>query len=121
MRVDDLDVYKRLVELVMEINDITLRFPSFEKYELGAQLRRSSNSITANLAEGFGNKHANLYTESISRAQGELRETKHHLRIAQRKGYISAKSFSRLFAELEICSKMLFRLEEAIHYKWNKT
>ncbi len=119
MRVDDLDVYKKLVKLVMTVHQVTMNFPQLEKYELGSQLHRSSNSIAANLAEGFGNKHANLYTESISRAQGELRETKHYLRIARGKEYISEKDFNSLFDDFEICSKMLFRLERAVNLNWH--
>lgn len=66
MKVDDLDVYKKLVELIVEVHDITRSFPELEKYEIGSQLRRSSNSVAANIAEGFGNKHTNVYTEAIS-------------------------------------------------------
>ena len=76
MRVEDLEVYKRLCKLAIEIHELSMSFPKFEIYELGSQLRRSSNSAPANLAEGFGNKHTNIYLETISRAQGEIRETK---------------------------------------------
>lgn len=113
-------MYKRLIILIMKIHSVTLTFPKFETYELGSQLRRSSNSVAANLAEGFGNKHRMIYTECISRRQGELRETKHHLLIASRKHYISSEVFSRLYEELEVCSKMLFRLEESIYSRWNQ-
>lgn len=79
-RVEDLDVYRRLFNLHIEVHNLTLTFPKFELYELGSQLRRSSNSILANLAEGFSNKHTKIYLEGISRGQAELRETVHHLR-----------------------------------------
>ena len=55
--VEDLEVYQRLYNLAIEIHELTLAFPKFELYELGSQLRRSSNSASANLAEGFNNKH----------------------------------------------------------------
>ena len=90
---EDLEVYKKLFELHLEIHELSLAFPKFELYELGSQLRRSSNSAPANLAEGFGNKHTNIYLESISRAQGEIRETKHHLRLAHNKEYITTFSY----------------------------
>lgn len=73
MKVEDLKVYKKLFTLAIEIYKLTLTFPKFEIYELGSQLRRSANSPAANLAEGFDNKHTNIYLESISRAQGEIR------------------------------------------------
>ncbi len=104
----------------MRIHALTMTFPKFETYELGSQLRRSSNSVAANLAEGFGNKHNNIYTECISRSQGELRETRHHLRIAYNKEYLSKEDYLLLRDELEVCSKMLFRLQESIYQHWNR-
>jgi len=83
--VEKLEVYQRLFNLAIEIHELTLTFPKFELYELGSQLRRSSNSAPANLAEGFNNKHTNIYLEGISRAQAEIRETQHHLKITFRK------------------------------------
>src|SRR3989344_8141864 len=84
MRVEDLNVYKKLFKLAYEVNELTMTFPKHEMYELGSQLRRSSNSSPANVAEGFGNKHTNIYLESISRSQGEIRETK-ILKLIKRK------------------------------------
>lgn len=114
MMVDDLEVYQRLCALVLEVHTVTMSFPKFEIYELGSQLRRSSNSSPANLAEGFGNKHTNIYLESISRAQGEIRETKHHLRIAYKKGYVRQERLDYFITEYERCSRMLYSLERAL-------
>ncbi|PIP12628.1 MAG: hypothetical protein COT45_01125 [bacterium (Candidatus Stahlbacteria) CG08_land_8_20_14_0_20_40_26] len=47
----DLDVYKKLCELHLEIHKLSMDFPKFELYELGSQIRRSSNSIPANVDE----------------------------------------------------------------------
>jgi len=117
MLVENLEVYKKLFDLSLEVNDLTMTFPRFELYELGSQLRRSSNSSPANLAEVFGNKHTNIYLEGISRAQGEIRETKHHLRIAFRKGYITKEKLEDLVTRYEECSKMLFGLERSLNNK----
>jgi len=54
---EDLEVYRKLRELHLEINELSLRFPKVELFELGSQIRRSSNSIAANIAEGWNNKH----------------------------------------------------------------
>lgn len=114
MRVDDLKVYKKLTGLTLEIHKLTLAFPKFEMYELGSQLRRSSNSAPANIAEGFGNKHTNIYLETISRAQGEIRETIHHLTISHSKEYLSDKQLRYYIDEYEECSRMLYGLEAAL-------
>lgn len=46
----DLEVYKLLCDLYIEVCSASATFPQHEKYELGSQVRRSSNSIPANLA-----------------------------------------------------------------------
>ena len=120
MLVEDLEVYKKLYKLALEVHELTMTFPKFELYELGSQLRRSSNSAPANLAEGFGNKHTNIYRESISRAQGEIRETKHHLRIAYEKQYIPKEKLDSLIESYEECSKMLYGLEQSLLEKHKK-
>ena len=114
MLVTDLEVYQRLFKLALLVHEITLRFPKFEMFELGSQLRRSSNSAPANLAEGFGNKHTNIFTETISRAQGEVRETVHHLRLACSKKYLTQDKFNSYLNDYEECSKMLYGLEKSL-------
>ena len=49
--VEDLEVYKKLCRLHIEVCDLTHEWPHEEKYELGSQARRSSNSSAAQLAE----------------------------------------------------------------------
>jgi len=114
MRVEDLRVYQKLFELALKIHNLTMTFPKFEMYELGSQLRRSSNSAPANLAEGFGNKHTNIYLESISRAQGEIREAKHHLNVAYRKNYVPKDVLDDFINEYEYSSRMLYKLENSL-------
>jgi len=113
-KVGDLVVYRRLVELHLRVNELSLRFPEFEMFELGSQIRRSSNSAPANLAEGFNNKHKNIYLETISRALGEIRETQHHLMVAFRKGYLSREDYERSVGEYNECSRMLRAIEKSL-------
>jgi four helix bundle protein len=111
---EDLEVYKKLCELHLEINQASLKFPSFELYELGSQLRRSSNASPANIAEGWNNKHINIYLEGINRAMGELQETLHHLRMAFRKGYFLAEKHEGYRARYLEAAKMLRGLERSL-------
>ena len=113
-KVEDLKIYQKLCDLTIEIHELTLTFPKFELYELGSQLRRSSNSAPANLAEGFNNKHTNIYLEGISRAQGEIRETLHHLKIAFQKKYMSEEKLNYFLKEYDICGRMLTNLEKSL-------
>jgi len=115
--VEKLEVYQRLFNLAIEIHELTLTFPKFELYELGSQLRRASNSAPANLAEGFNNKHTNIYIEGISRAQAEIRETKHHLKVAFSKNYLSKEKLEYFLKEYDICGRMLTNLEKSLKQK----
>lgn len=117
MTVTDLKVYSKLYSLAVEIHELTMEFPKFEMYEIGSQLGRSSNSSPANLAEGFGNKHTNIFCETISRAQGEIRETLHHLRMALAKKYLTDGKYNYFISEYETCAKMLYGLDKSLSAK----
>ena len=80
--VEDLKVYQMLCDHHIRICDLTRNWPQHERFELGAQVRRSSNSAPANLAEKHGDKHLKNWIEGINRARGECLETIHHLYIA---------------------------------------
>lgn len=111
---EDLEVYQRLCQLYLEINDATLKFPRFELYELGSQLRRSSNSCPANIAEGWNNRHINIYLEGINRAMGELQETLHHLMMAFKKGYFSVDEHEGYRSRYLEAARMLRGLERSL-------
>ncbi|MCJ7544598.1 MAG: four helix bundle protein [Phycisphaerae bacterium] len=113
-KIGDLQVYRRLVELHLQVHEDSLGFPQFEMYELGSQVRRSSNSAPANLAEGFNNRHKNIYLECISRSLGEIRETQHHLMIAWRKRYMPKERYEQLVGEYNECSRMLRAIARSI-------
>lgn len=111
---NDLEVYRKLCDLHIEVNKLTFTFPKFELYELGSQLRRSSNSIPANIAEGWNNNHIKIYLEGINRALGEMRETEHHIKIAFRKEYIGQSEYSDLVSRYSECGRMLKALEKSL-------
>jgi len=77
-------------------------------------MRRSSNSAPANLAEGWGNRHPKIYLECVTRALGELRETRHHLRVADRKGYAGGLSITSMLKDYEECRLMLLGLQRSL-------
>ena len=51
-RHEDLLVYRKSYQLALEMHTLSLKFPDFEKWELGRQLREASKSISVNIAEG---------------------------------------------------------------------
>ncbi|OPX40857.1 MAG: hypothetical protein B1H13_05230 [Desulfobacteraceae bacterium 4484_190.3] len=88
---------------------------------MGSQLRRSSNSFPANIAEGWNNKHINIYLEGINRAQGELRETKQPLKMAFKKGYMEQTKYEDLINRVDQCGRMLKSFEKSLNSWKSKT
>jgi four helix bundle protein len=52
----DLDIYKIAFDLSVSVHKESLKLPSFEMYEQGSQLRRSSKGVKDNIAEGYGRR-----------------------------------------------------------------
>lgn len=52
----DLDIYKISFDLFVRSHKFSLQLPKFELYELGSQVRRSSDSVNSNIVEGYGRK-----------------------------------------------------------------
>ncbi len=113
-RVEDLIVYQRLVDLHLEVCQLTKTWPSEERFELGGQIRRSSNSSPANLAEKHSDRHVRNKIEGVNRARGEALETVHHLYVAMRKGYVTQDQYVDLRGRFEECVRMLNGLEKKL-------
>jgi four helix bundle protein len=88
-----LDVYKLSVETAMQIFELSKRFPREEKYSLTDQIRRSSRSVSGQIAEGWRRrKYENVFVSKLSESEGEAGETQVWLEYAVRCGYMTAKN-----------------------------
>ena len=114
MRVEDLKVYQRLCQLHIDVSALARGWPSEERFELGSQIRRSSNSSPANLAEKHSDRHVRNKIEGVNGARGEALETVHHLYIAKLKSYISEQQYDALRARYVECVRMLNGLERSL-------
>jgi len=114
MRVEDLEVYKKLCRLHIEVCDLSHCWPTEERYELGSQVRRSSNSAPANLAEKHGDRHIRNKIEGINRGRGEAVETIHHLYIAKLKQYIDGQTYESFRERYQECIRMLNGMEKTL-------
>jgi four helix bundle protein len=85
---EDLEVYKRAREFRKSMYAVSRKLPTFEKYDLGSQIRRASVSLTNNIAEGHGKYH---YLEQIKfqlQARGSLEELIDDLNVCEDEGYL---------------------------------
>jgi four helix bundle protein len=93
----DLKVYQLSYSLAMEIFHLTKTFPVEEKYSLTDQIRRSSRSVPANIAEGYRKRqYPKAFTNKMSDADGEATETQVWLDFSKDCGYISEEDCKRL-------------------------
>lgn len=93
----ELDVYQECCALDLEIFILTKAWPREEMYSLTDQIRRSSRSVGANIAEGWAKRrYPAHFTSKLTDADGELQETRHWLRRAQAYGYIDQSTLQSL-------------------------
>ena len=114
MDVEDLDVYQKLCKLHIDVCDLSHQWPPEEKYELGSQARRSSNSAPAQLAEKHSDRHIKNKIEGVNRSRGEAAETIHHLYMAKLKAYIAEKVFRSYKSRYKECIRMLNGMEKSL-------
>lgn len=117
LKVEDLEVYRKLCCLHIDVCEVTHEWPSEERYELGSQVRRSSNSSPAQLAEKNDDRHVHNKIEGVNRSRGEARETIHHLFIALLKHYITRETYASFEERYQECIRMLNGLEKTLERK----
>jgi four helix bundle protein len=103
----DLRVWKVAHELTLAIYDATRDFPRQELYGLTSQIRRSSASIGANLAEGCGRQTGGEMTRFVQIAMGSASELEYHLLLARDLGHLDKDMHRRLQTQLTQVRRML--------------
>jgi four helix bundle protein len=87
----DLRVFQLAFDVAMEIFEATKSFPKEERYSLTDQMRRSSRSVAANIAEGYRKRqYPNMFVSKLADADAEATETQVWLDFARQCGYLTA-------------------------------
>jgi four helix bundle protein len=108
MRFQDLIAYKKGFQLSMKIFHISKSFPKEEKYSLTDQIRRSSRSVCANLAEAYRKRsYHKSYSFKLTDSDAENSETQVWLEFALECDYIDKTAFDELTSESEEVGKLL--------------
>jgi four helix bundle protein len=87
--------------------DVLPKLPSHEKWALVEQLRRSVQSIPANIAEGYGRYYFQESVRFCYIARGSLEETFSHLTLAHKLEYLPDETYKSLTAEIQELRRML--------------
>ena len=107
----ELDVYRLAYRLAMDIYHLSKNFPTEEKYSLTDQIRRSSRSVAANIAEAFRKRrYQKAFVAKLSDSEGEAAETQTWLYFARDSGYINAEICSKYNNEYEYVLGMIVNM-----------
>lgn len=113
----ELDVWKKAVDLIDAIYDLTEAFPKSQTYGLSAQLQRSAVSVASNIAEGSGRVGTAEFIQFLKIAKGSLAELRTQNVIALRRQYVSQEQFTGLEREAISIDKMIHGLIMALKRK----
>ncbi len=117
MKYRDLKIWQLANEVSLKIHELSLKeLPSFELYETGAQIRRSSKSVKSNIVEGFGRKQSKkefLHFLRFSLASNE--ETLDHLDTLFHTGSLkNGQLYQKLRLKIDLLGKMINQFIKAV-------
>jgi four helix bundle protein len=109
----DLKVYQLAYKLAMEIFEITKSFPKEERYSLTDQIRRSSRSVSGNIAEAWKKRiYPKMFVSKVVDAAGEAGETEVWLDLSKDSGYLQVEKYKELVSGYDEVNRMLYGMAE---------
>ena len=110
----DMGVWQKANELSYQLFELTKTLPRSEDYGLTSQMRRSANSITANIAEGFGRNTRKDKQNFYIIARGSAFETQSHLLYGQKVKYFDEQIVTKLIQEYDDLIHQLNKIMKAL-------
>ena len=107
------DIWKLSVDMSLKIYELSATFPAEEKYGLVGQIRRASNSVGANIAEGMSRFSEKEKARFLEIAYGSLMEVAHFAILARNLYFLSLKQYD----ELKIMIQEISNKVNALHKK----
>lgn len=108
---EELRVYKKSLDLIDEVYEITKDFPNDERFGLTSQYRRAAVSIALNIAEGAGDTDAQ-FNRFLNITQGSIKECVVCSTVATRQNFISELVNKRSRVMLSQIAKMTTNLQK---------
>ena len=114
---EGLEVYQAARMLVRDVYRLQQKFPKYETYALGDQIRRSASSVTSNIAEGSGRSSYKEKAHFVEIAYGSLMEAFSQLQIAEDLEYLTEKEIDAIRPSFIHVAKMLSGLKSYLEGK----
>ena len=104
----ELEVYKQARILSNKIFHLTKNFPKEERYSLTDQIRRSSKSVGAQIAESWGKRrYENHFILKLTDADAEQYETQHWIEVSLECEYVDKATHDDLLNQCESLDRMI--------------
>lgn len=113
-RFEDLLVWQKAMDLNDQINTLTKFFPKDELFILTSQIKRASDSIVLNIAEGSTGQTIPVFKNFLSYSLRSTVEVVSCLIIAKRRSYITEENFCLLYNDHEVLVKMITALRKSL-------
>jgi four helix bundle protein len=110
----NLKVWQKAHALTLAVYRGTRSFPSDEKFGITSQLRRSSASIAANIAEGCARGGDTDFARFVNVAAASASETDYHLLLARDLQYLEDSVYQPLFEQISEVRRMLNSFEQTL-------
>ncbi|MFM7628336.1 MAG: four helix bundle protein [Algoriphagus sp.] len=110
----NLKVWQKAVELAVLVYEETKSFPSEEKFGIISQMRRSSVSVSSNIAEGSARNSSKAFVNCLEISLGESFELETQLIIAFRTGIIEVDKYDHLSRKITELQKMVMGFKNTI-------
>lgn len=106
----DLVIWQKGMEIAENCYLLTKSFPRDELFGMSQQIRRSSASIPANIAEGYGRRTSGDYVRFLNISQGSINELQTHLILCSRVGLCTVRDIELIIQNLQTETKMIISL-----------
>src|SRR3989338_3207901 len=103
----NLNAWKTGHSLVVDIYELTKKFPKEELFGLTNQIRRAAVSITSNIAEGFSRQSLKEKAQFYSMSLGSLTELQNQLLVSKDIGYFTAEEYEEIIHQSVIVHKLI--------------
>ena len=110
----DLEVWKKSIELAKMVYQLSARFPPEEKFGMTSQVRRAAASVAANIAEGSERHGTREFLQFLGVASGSLAETETFLILAQELGMVTPEQTKPLLSKAADVGRMLNGLKRSL-------
>ena len=116
---ESLELYKKSLDYIDFVYELTAQFPKDDRFELTSQFIRAANSITLNIAEGYGESIL-LSLKYLKTFRGSIRECLECSTIAYRREYFNEKKYLQSRTLLTELSKLAGGYKKYLNGKLNK-